>query len=134
LATAVAVLTTAAGARAADAPADAVVASPAKITHVGPDGAAKLIAEGKITVLDLRTPDEFARGHIAGARLLDCQAKDFAQTLGELDKTKTYLVHCASGGRSTQALKQFQKLGFQSVVHLDGGLSAWKRAGKPAAQ
>ena len=120
--------------RAADAPADAAASPPAKITHVGPDGAAKLIAEGKIVVLDLRTPDEFASGHIAGARPMDCQAPDFAQKLGALDKSKTYLVHCASGGRSTRALKEFQKLEFQSVVHLDGGLTAWKRAGQPVVQ
>ena len=46
-------------------------------------------------------------------------------------KSKTYLVHCAVGGRSTKSLAQFQKLQFQSVAHLDGGIKAWQKAGQP---
>ncbi len=101
------------------------------VAHVDAAGAAKLLADKKVLVLDIRTPKEFAGGHIAGATNLDFYAADFESRLGQLDKSKTYLVHCAVGGRSTKSLAQFKKLGFQSVVHLDGGFKAWQKAGKP---
>lgn len=102
-----------------------------KIDHVDAAGAARLIADRKVIVLDIRTPDEFKAGHIAGAKLIDFRAADFEKKLSELDKAKTYLVHCASGGRSTRSLETFKKLRFQSVVHLDGGFRAWEKAGQP---
>ena len=101
------------------------------VTHVDAAGAEKRIKEGKVIVLDVRTPKEFANGHLAEAKLIDFQSPDFAKKLGELDRSKTYLVHCAVGGRSTQSLATFQKLGFKDVVHLDGGFKAWQKAGNP---
>ena len=102
-----------------------------RISHADPEAAAKLVTEKKVSVLDVRTPKEFTDGHIAGATNLNFNAPDFEERLGQLDKSKTWLVHCASGGRSTQSLVALKKLGFQSVVHLDGGLKAWQKAGKP---
>jgi rhodanese-related sulfurtransferase len=101
------------------------------VRHVDPDGAARYLADTNVVVLDVRTPDEFAAGHIKGAKLVDFKSTNFATKLGELDRNKTYLVHCAVGGRSRGSLETFRKLGFKSIVHLDGGFSAWKRAGKP---
>jgi phage shock protein E len=102
-----------------------------KITHVDAAQAGKLIADKKVVVLDIRTPKEFAAGHIAGGKNIDFYATDFEKDLAALDKDKTYLVHCGSGGRSTRSLESFKKLGFKSVVHLDGGFKAWEKAGKP---
>ena len=101
------------------------------ITHADAKAAAKLVAKGEVTVLDVRTPGEFAAGHIAGATNLNFQASDFAAQLGKLDKEKKYLVHCASGGRSTRSLPRFTELGFKQVIHLDGGFKAWESAGNP---
>ena len=107
-------------------------ATPAAIQHVDATGGEKLLGEKKGTVvLDIRTAKEFAAGHIAAARNLDFYASDFEKQLAELDRTKTYLVHCASGGRSGRSLEAFKKLKFESVYHLDGGFNAWQRAGKP---
>lgn len=102
-----------------------------EIVHVDPAGAAALLKEGKIAVLDVRTPREFASAHIKGARLIDFKASDFRDQLARLDRDQTYLVHCAVGGRSTSALAVFQELGFKKVVHLDGGMKAWEKAGEP---
>ena len=102
-----------------------------KITHADAKEAAKLVAKKEVVVLDVRTPGEYSAGHIAGATNLDFQASDFSERLTKLDREKTYLVHCASGGRSTKALPQFSKLGFKRVVHLDGGIKAWQAAGNP---
>lgn len=102
------------------------------VKHVDGKGAAALIKENKdVIVLDIRTPKEYAGGHIAGAKNIDFYADDFGKQLAQLDKSKTYLVHCASGGRSTKSLEQFQALHFKSVIHLDGGFKAWEKAGNP---
>ena len=82
-----------------------------------------------IVVLDVRTPKEYGNSHIAGAKLMDFLADDFKASLGKLDKTKIYLLHCRSGGRSSSAFAIMKRLGFQSVYHLDGGILAWKKAG-----
>ena len=102
------------------------------VKHVNAAGAAKLLQENKeVTVLDVRTADEFKDGHIAKAKNIDFRSPDFAEKLGKLDRDKTYLVHCGSGRRSTSSLAAFKKLGFKSVVHLDGGLTGWQKAGNP---
>ncbi|MBK8092781.1 MAG: rhodanese-like domain-containing protein [Verrucomicrobiaceae bacterium] len=107
----------------------ALAAEPVK--HVQAAEAAKLISDGKITVLDVRTADEFGEGHIKGAKNIDIFADDFAAQLGKLDKTKPVLVHCQSGGRSTRSLETFEQLGFKDVTHLDGGFAGWSKAGLP---
>lgn len=104
---------------------------PTDVTHVDAAGAEKLVKEGKVAVLDVRTPDEYKEGHIANATNIDFTENDFAEKAGKLDKSKPYLVHCAGGGRSTSSLDILQKLGFQHIYHLDGGLKAWMKAGKP---
>ena len=101
------------------------------VEHVDAAGAAKLLSGDGVVVLDVRTPREFAAGHIKGAKLIDFKGSGFAGKLGELDRNQKYLVHCAVGGRSAQSLDTFRKLGFTRVVHLDGGFNAWAAAGNP---
>jgi rhodanese-related sulfurtransferase len=104
------------------------------VKNVDAAGAAALLkdnAASGVVVLDVRTPDEYRSGHIADATNIDFRGSDFGDRVKKLDPSKTYLVHCASGGRSTTSLAVFQKLGFKSVVHLDGGFNAWKKAGYP---
>ncbi|MCX6852227.1 MAG: rhodanese-like domain-containing protein [Verrucomicrobia bacterium] len=109
-----------------------LAADPAK--HVKADEAAKIIADGKVAVIDVRTPDEFKDGHIKGAKNIDIMATDFEAQLGKLDKTQPTLVHCQAGGRSTRALKVFEKLGFTNLIHLDEGFGGWEAAGKPVVK
>jgi phage shock protein E len=113
--------------------ADNSAASPAvaSVQHVNAEQAQKLVADKKVVVLDLRTPEEFEVGRIAGATNINFFATDFERQLATLDKSKTYLVHCASGNRSTQALPLFKKLQFRSLYHLDGGFKSWQKAGLP---
>ncbi|MCX6853306.1 MAG: rhodanese-like domain-containing protein [Verrucomicrobia bacterium] len=105
-----------------------------KVKHVDAEGAAKLIQAGSITILDVRTADEFSEGHLKDAKNVDILAKDFATNLGELDKSKPVLVHCQAGGRSTRSLPTLEKLGFSTVYHLDGGFGDWLKAGKPVVK
>lgn len=83
-----------------------------------------------IQLIDVRTPGEFAEGHIEGTVNYDFYAADFAQKIGKLDKNRPVMVYCAAGGRSASAAGQFKKLGFAKVYDLDGGMGAWKKAGK----
>ena len=76
-------------------------------------------------LLDVRTSEEFAGGNIEGAINIDFKAPDFEQKIGELDKTKTYLVYCLSGIRSKKAADRMSELGFESLYVLNGGYSAW---------
>ena len=128
-------ISTSAAPAAAGAPLTAqTLAAPAAsaATHVDPKGAEKLLKENpKVIILDVRTPEEFAGGHLAGATNINFSAKDFRSSLETLDRQATYLVHCAVGGRSRRSLPILEQLGFKSVVHLDGGIEAWKEAGLP---
>jgi rhodanese-related sulfurtransferase len=81
-----------------------------------------------VTVVDVRTPDEYAGGHIEGARLADING-DFEQAVAGLDRSAPYAVYCRSGNRSAAALTAMKKLGFTNAWHLDGGIGAWQAAG-----
>jgi len=107
---------------------------PEPIKHVDAKNAQKLLSQTNLVILDIRSPEEFRSFHIAGATNIDFHGSNFEQRINSLDKSKTYLVHCASGGRSTQSLKIFQKHDFQSIYHLDGGINGWKNAGLPVAK
>ncbi len=104
---------------------------PRAVVHVTPAQAQKLLAEKKVIVLDLRTPDEFKEERIAGAKNIDFIADDFERKIARLEKGQDYLVYCASGGRSSQSLAVFKKQQFRTIYHLDGGLNAWQKAGLP---
>jgi phage shock protein E len=105
-----------------------------EVKHVDAAQAKQLADAKKVVVIDVRTPDEFKAGSVPGAVNLDFKSADFAKRLGELDRSKTYLVHCASGNRSKQSLPVFEKAGFTTLYHLDGGFKAWADAGLPVAK
>lgn len=80
-------------------------------------------------IIDVRTSDEYNSGHIAGAEMVDFQADDFRDRIGEMDRGKTYLVHCRSGGRSAGARDVMEDLGFLNVYHMLGGILGWQEEG-----
>ena len=106
-------------------------AAPKHVRNVGVDEFDKLRADKSNTVLDVRTKEEFEKGHIPGAVNLDVHSPDFAKKVGELDKNKTYLVHCAAGVRSARACTIMDQLEFKNLVNLEPGFRAWEKAGKP---
>jgi rhodanese-related sulfurtransferase len=104
--------------------------APKPATHLVEAAEAKqLIADKKVVVLDVRTPGEFADGHLAGAINLDFRDKDFAAKVAKLDKNQPYLVHCAAGVRSAKACDIMGPMQFKTLYDLKGGLSAWQKAG-----
>ena len=74
------------------------------------------------TILDIRTPAEFAAGHLDGAQNIDFYSTTFQQELQKLDRDKTYVVYCRSGSRSKHAIQMMENLGFTSIVELDNGI------------
>lgn len=87
--------------------------------------------EKDAVVLDVRTPHEYAEGHVPGAVNLDIHDPQFEQKLEKLDKSRTYLVHCAKGVRSAKAVKKMSTMGFLNLFDFHGGFSAWENAHKP---
>jgi len=89
------------------------------------------VAEAGVITLDVRTPSEFAEGHVEGARLIDFQSGNFEKEIATLDKNATYAVYCRSGNRSGQAVKVMQDAGFTNVFNMNGGVIDWANAGLP---
>lgn len=89
-----------------------------------------MISEKKGELIDLRTSDEMkSKGYIKGAKQIDFLAKDAEQQIAKLDKTKTYLIYCAAGGRSGDCAELMKAQGFKHVVNLEKGFDGWKRSG-----
>lgn len=105
--------------------------SPANGATLQADAFAAALAAPGTVVLDVRTPAEFASGHLEGAVNLDVSSPDFAQALAELNPDVAYAVYCRSGNRSAAALEAMLGQGFTSVYHLAGGIGAWTESGRP---
>ena len=82
-------------------------------------------------VLDVRTPAEYASGHLPQAQNIDIEAADFATRIAALDKKATYAVYCHSGNRSGVAMGQMAAANFSNVYDLAGGIGAWQSMGGP---
>lgn len=83
-------------------------------------------------VLDVRSHEEFATGHLAKAIVIPWGDQDFSERVAkEIDVKKPLFVYCRSGRRSTEAAAALAKLGFTEMRQLAGGILAWKAAGKP---
>ena len=94
------------------------------------DFATKIKADS-VQLVDVRTPQEYAEGHIDGALNINVQSNDFQQIVDkELSKDSTILVYCRSGRRSLDAAKILKKIGYK-VVNLKGGIIEWEEDGLP---
>lgn len=92
---------------------------------------AALAARPGAALLDVRTPEEFAAGRIAGARLLPHTELEARRAELPADKAAPVLVYCASGGRSAKAAKALAALGYTSVHDLAGGIRRWQSEARP---
>lgn len=83
------------------------------------------------TIIDVRTPDEFSKGHLANANNYDWNGNEFEKQIAPLDKSKPVFVYCLSGGRSSSAANKMRSNGFKTVYELDGGILKWRGANLP---
>lgn len=107
----------------------AAASAPALGAELDPAGFAAAMKRPGTVVLDVRTPAEFAEGHLPGAVNIDVSAADFASRVAALDKATPYAVYCRSGNRSAAALEVMKEQGFSAAYHLGGGITAWQSAG-----
>lgn len=102
-----------------------------RVTTVGVDEFAKVMAQKEVRLLDVRTPEEYAEGHLEGAENIDVKADDFAERIK--DVKDTVAVYCRGGRRSLKAAKKLAGQGC-TVYNLDGGIMAWQKAGRPTVK
>lgn len=89
------------------------------------------LQDSDIQLVDVRTPAEFADGHLPNAINVNVMDDDFDAEMAKLDKEKPVMVYCKSGGRSAKAASKLKVQGFKNITDLDGGITSWKQAEKP---
>jgi rhodanese-related sulfurtransferase len=111
------------------------LAAGTRITDVTVNQARELIPQrardAQLVILDVRTPEEFAEGHLSGAVNVNLMAPDFESRLAGLNRGQTYLVYCRTGNRSAKAIQTMGRLGFRSVYHMFEGIVGWQKEGLP---
>ena len=115
--------------------ATAALAAGTRFPQVTVDQAREMIqkhtGDAEFVILDVRTPEELAEGHVSGAENVNVMASDFESRLGALSRGKTYLVYCRTGSRSAKAVQAMERLGFRSVYHMFEGIVGWQKRAFP---
>jgi rhodanese-related sulfurtransferase len=106
----------------------------APVQRVGVDEFVRASAQPEVVVLDVRTPAEFAEGHLPGAVNVNVNAPDFDAAITELDRERVTLVYCRSGRRSARACARMQEAGFEHLLELAPGYAGWVAAGQATAK
>lgn len=117
---------------------DLVAAAKSQVENLDPDAVEAELDAGAAVLVDLREAEELtANGRIPGSAhvprgMLEFRADPTSPYHQEpFDPTQRIILHCASGGRSALGAATLQAMGYENVAHLDGGITAWKEAGKP---
>lgn len=103
----------------------ACAGSQAGIQSISGAKAERIAGKPSVVILDVRTPAEYAAGHLPHAVNIDFLATGFEAQVNQLDKDKQYLVYCKSGNRSTKAAAVMETKGFKKIYNLAGGITAW---------
>jgi rhodanese-related sulfurtransferase len=85
----------------------------------------------KPQLIDVRTPEEFAEGHLENSKNINWNGSDFEVQVAKYDKTKPVLVYCKLGGRSAKAAVKLAEMGFTTIYNLDGGITKWNESNLP---
>jgi rhodanese-related sulfurtransferase len=106
-------------------------ASSNSATNLDAQAFAKKITEPGVTLIDVRTPGEFAAGHIEGAINIDIEGMQFDSDIAKLDKGAQYAIYCQSGRRSVNAANTMSEAGFTNLLNLSNGIASWSSQGLP---
>jgi thioredoxin len=93
--------------------------------------AEKIKAMPQAPIIDVRTPEEFEKGHLINSKNIDWNNSNFEEGISKLDKSKPVFVYCLSGGRSSSAASKMRQDGFKQVYELNGGIMKWRAANLP---
>ncbi len=86
--------------------------------------AKQMMAQGGVTIVDVRSPDAYHAGHLHGAVLVTDETID--KFLADTDKAKPLICYCYHGFSSQSACQFFKQSGFEKVYSVEGGFEAWK--------
>mgnify|MGYP006174199809 CR=1 FL=1 len=92
------------------------------------------LTQPDVQLIDVRTPEEFAEGHLENAINMDINGDNFDTSIASLDKEKPVMVYCKAGGRSAKAAAKLKEMGFKSISDLDGGITNWNSENKPTVK
>lgn len=103
-------------------------------TNLDTTGFLQQMSQPGVIIVDVRTPEEFAAGHVQGAVNIDVSAPTFAAQIAGLDKESVYAIYCRSGNRSTIAAGKMSDAGFINLFNFNkGGFAELAAAGAPTA-
>jgi rhodanese-related sulfurtransferase len=98
----------------------------AQVKNLQPTNFAQVVKSEKAIVIDVRTQGEVQGGYIKGTTVFaDINSSEFNSQIDKLDKSKTYIVYCRSGGRSSRAASIMVGKGFKNIYNLNGGILSW---------
>jgi rhodanese-related sulfurtransferase len=109
----------------------AACSSESAVQTIGAAELVEVVEAGDVVLLDVRTPQEYASGHVPGALNIDLSDPTFAQQIEAVPTDETYVVYCRSGNRSAQAATIMAEAGFTDVRDVDAGLETLAQAGVP---
>jgi phage shock protein E len=104
------------------------------VTDIDAAALVEVAGEEDVVVLDVRTPQEYAAGHVPGAVNIDIASPTFGEQIAALPDDQTYVVYCRSGNRSAQAAEQMIDAGLTDVYNVDAGLATLAAAGVALTQ
>jgi len=87
-----------------------------------------------IYIIDVRTPEEYAGGHIGNAVNVDYYSASFKDEINGFARDRTYIIYCRTGARSAGARDIMKELGFQKIYNMDGGITDWIAKGLPVVK
>jgi len=103
-------------------------------TEFGYEMIQKNTGNPEFLILDVRTPAEYADGHINNALNIDVLEPTFRDSIEDQDRNNTYIVYCRSGNRSSKAVDMMDELGFQKVYNMTGGIVDWENKQYPVVK
>ena len=98
-------------------------------TLLEPQEFKEFLSANEVLLVDVRTPREFNSGHIENAININFLSAEFEKEIKKLDSTKTLVIYCRSGNRSSKSTSKFVKAGFKQFYDLKGGVLNWQKTG-----
>jgi rhodanese-related sulfurtransferase len=118
-------------------PAATMVSPTGGVQTISASQAKALIAQNagnpNFVIIDVRSPEEYAQGHLDGAINMDLNSPDFRDRVSRLDRSKTYLLYCRTGHRSQAAAAIMREFSFTNLYNLGDGITGWTASGLPLA-
>ncbi|NNF81454.1 MAG: rhodanese-like domain-containing protein [Flavobacteriaceae bacterium] len=103
--------------------------SPKEVEMISPQEMQDLRNMDDVQLVDIRTPEEYKNGYIAGFQNIDYFSNSFEQDIQGLDKSKPVVVYCRSGRRTAKCTKKMIEAGFVKIYDLEGGITQWQHEG-----